>query len=142
MTSKRPKRKERSGVDRYGRTPLHHAVSDGDLVRLKELLGSGADPNSPDDDGWTPLHFAAMNGIPDAVILLLEAGAAVDPRDSHGNTPLWRAVFESRGKGEIIKLLRTAGANPYIKNEHAISPLSLARTIANFNVRQFFEDLP
>lgn len=142
MTSKRPKRKERPGVDRYGRTPLHHAVSDGDLARVKELLECGTDPNSRDDDGWRPLHFAALRGIPDLIVLLLDAGATVDPCDEHGNTPLWRAVFESRGKGEVIKLLRAAGANPHTQNKRGISPVLLARTIASFDVRPFFDDLP
>jgi ankyrin repeat protein len=76
------------------------------------------------------------------VKLLLKAGAAVDPRDSYGNTPLWRAVFQSEGDGEVIQLLRKAGADPYIENKHGNSPLKLARTIDNYDVRQFFSDLP
>jgi uncharacterized protein len=73
---------------------------------------------------------------------LLDAGALVDPRDSYGNTPLFRAVFNSSGNGDVIKLLRGAGADPYAKNASGISPLKLARTISNYDVRQFFCDLP
>ena len=142
MTAKHPKRNERPGVDRAGRTLLHYAAADGDVALVTEKLAAGMDPSAADDDGWTPLHFAAQNGAVPVVLLLINAGAMIDPRDSHGNTPLFRAVFQSRGNGEVIKLLRAAGADPYIENRHGNSPLKLAQTIANYDVRQFFSDLP
>jgi len=37
MSAKHPKRKERPGVDRAGRTPLHYAAADGDVARVREL---------------------------------------------------------------------------------------------------------
>jgi uncharacterized protein len=52
------------------------------------------------------------------------------------------AVFNSRGHGGLIAILRKRGADPYRKNHHGVSPLDLARTIANFDVAQFFADLP
>jgi ankyrin repeat protein len=142
MSGKHPKRKDRPGVDRAGRTPLHYAAVDGEIGRVRELLVSGVDAGAADDEGSTPLHFAAQENRVEIVQLLLKAGAAVDPRDSHGNTPLFRAVFNSRGIGDVIKLLRANGADAHAKNAHGISPLTLARTIANFDVRQFFDDLP
>ena len=142
MSAKHPKRTERPGVDRAGRTPLHYAAVDVDITGARQLLESGMDPSSPDDDGWTPLHFAAQSNSAEIAELLTNAGASVDPCDSHGNTPLFKAVFNSRGKGDVIRLLRARGANPYATNNHGVSPLKLARTIANFDVRQFFVDLP
>jgi ankyrin repeat protein len=142
MSGKQPKRRERPGVDRMGRTPLHYAALDGDVGRVRQLLASGLVAGATDDNGWTPLHFAAQSNAADATAQLLKAGASVDARDAHGNTPLSTAVFNSRGYGEVIKLLRAHGADPYAKNNHGVSPLSLARTIANFDVRQFFQDLP
>jgi uncharacterized protein len=142
MTGKHPKRNLRPGVDGLGRTELHYAASDGDVAKIRDLLSAGANPSTADDNGWTPLHFACQSNAADAVRALLAAGAAIDPADSHGNTPLFRAVFNSIGNGEIISLLRSAGADPAIKNAHGNSPLSLARTIANCNVRQFFDDIP
>jgi ankyrin repeat protein len=100
------------------------------------------DPNTQDDDGWTPLHFAARGNSVEIVKLLLEASAAVDVRDAFGNTPLSNAVFNSRGLGDVIKILRACGADPYARNDSGVSPLTLARTIANYDVRQFFRDLP
>jgi len=37
---------------------------------------------------------------------LLAAGAQVDAVNSYGNTPLFTAIFSSRGRGELIQLLR------------------------------------
>jgi len=142
MSGKQPKRKERPGVDRIGRTPLHYAALDGDAARVRQLLASGLIADAADDNGWTPLHFAAQSNAADATAILLDAGASVDAQEANGNTPLSTAVFNSRGHGEVIKLLRAHGANPHAKNDHGVSPLSLARTIANFDVRQFFQDLP
>ena len=142
MSAKHPKRKERSGVDRAGRTPLHYASADADIQQVRQLLAAGLNASASDDDGWTALHFAAQSNAADVATILLDAGASVDTTDSNGNTPLWKAVFNSRGDGKLIKLLRARGADPFVKNNHGVSPLKLARTIANYDVRQFFNDLP
>jgi ankyrin repeat protein len=142
MSAEHPKRKDRPGVDRAGRTPLHYAAADSDVAQVRQLLASGLNPGAVDDEGWTPLHFAAQNNAAEVAKVLLEAGAPVDVPDGHGNTPLSKAVFNSRGDGNLIKLLRAHGADPYAKNNHGVSPLKLARTIANYDVRQFFSDLP
>jgi ankyrin repeat protein len=42
--------------------------------------------------------------------LLLKSGAKVDPKDVNGNTPLSTAVFESQGRGEVIKMFALATA--------------------------------
>jgi ankyrin repeat protein len=142
VSGKRSNRIDRPGVDRMGRTPLHYAALDGDAERVRKLLASGLTSDAADDNGWTPLHFAAQSNAAAVTDLLLKAGASVEMRDAHGNTPLFTAVFNSRGKGEIVQLLRNCGADPYAQNNHGVSPLSLARTIDNFDVRRFFDDLP
>jgi uncharacterized protein len=141
MTKKHPKRKARPGVDEYGRRPLHYAALDRDLGAIKRLLAAGADPGAADDDGWTPLHFAAQEYAPEVCAALLGAGASVDPQDGYGNTPLSTAVFNSRGRGEVIRLLRANGADPHRANASGVSPVTLARTIANCDVKQFFTDV-
>ncbi len=105
------------------------------MVQL--LIKSKADLSAQDNRGWTPLHFAAQNHSVDVVQLLLGAGASVDAEDAYGNTPLFRAVFESRGRGEIIVLLVRAGADKHKKNKHGVSPADLADKIANFDVKQW-----
>jgi ankyrin repeat protein len=142
MSHKQPKRKERPGLDRMGRSPLHYAALEGNVESVRALLASGLIADALDDDGMTPLHFAVQSKVADVVALLLKAGVSADTPDTQGNTPLSTAVFNSCGNGDIIKLLRTHGADPYAKNIHGVSPFSLARTITNYDVRQFFNDLP
>ena len=137
--SPQPER-ERS-LDRAGRSLLHHAAGEHDVNHVKELIRQGEDVNLADRQGWTPLHFAAQSYDAEMADLLLDSGALVDHRDSYGNTPLSTAVFNSRGRGELIGLLRKRGANPTSKNNSGVSPTSLARTIANYNVALFFLDV-
>jgi uncharacterized protein len=130
-----------SKVDREGRSELHYVAADGRSGRAEELIAAGIDVAAGDKRGMTPLHFAAQENNPEIAKKLLEAGAPVDPQDEHGNTPLWKAVFSCKGDGELIALLRAAGADPSRANRHGTSPLQLARRIGNYDVAQHFEDL-
>ena len=108
---------------------------------MRGRLEAGDDPNHPDVDGFTPLHFAAQSGAVDVAEALLAAGATVDARNTYGNTPLFVAVFDSKGRGELITLLRSRGADPYAINESGQTPVGLARLIGNEDVAQHFADL-
>lgn len=141
MAGKHPKKAPRPGVDGLGRTPLHYAANDGAADIVLRLLQEGADPALADDNGWTALHFAAQSNAVEAARALLDGGAPVDPIDVYGNTPLFKAVFNSQGAGELIKLLRSQGADPRRANFNGVSPVCLARRIANFDVKQFFVDV-
>lgn len=135
--------KAASKRDRYGRTALHYAAGpDLNVARVARLIAAGADVDLADKHGFTPLHFAAQGNAAEAVRLLLAAGAVVDLPDEFGDTPLWRAVSKCRGDGAVIKMLREAGADPYYANKSGVSPISLARDVANYDIAQFFADLP
>jgi uncharacterized protein len=129
-------------LDRAGRSELHYQAQKRDLGRAKMMIEQGLDVSLADRDGWTPLHFAAQEYNADFAALLMDSGASVDARNAHGNTPLFVAVFNSQGRGELIRLLRERGADPYSMNNYGVSPLLLARTIGNYDVAQFFRDLP
>lgn len=105
-------------------------------------LTAGDDPSLGDRLGFTALHLAAQEGAVEAARLLLDLGADVDPVNQYGNTPLFVAVFNSRGRGEMIALLRERGADPYKANDAGQSPVVLARLIGNYDVARFFADLP
>ncbi len=124
-------------VDGEGRTALHHAVIEKDEGLVRLLFAAQADVNARDSHSWTPLHFAASEHAVEMVNALLGLGALVDLEDDQGNTPLWRAVFQSRGRGQVIQALRSGGANPEHRNKHGISPRQLAETIANHDVMQW-----
>lgn len=121
-----------------GRSLLSMVVSYGDTFMLEWLLTKHPDLDQQDPNGWTALHFAAQAYAMDKAELLVQAGATVDRSDAYGNTPLWRAVFEARGRGDMLRLLLTHGANPLHQNHSGISPLQLADTIANYDIKQFF----
>lgn len=73
---------------------------------------------------------------------LLSIGARVDSQDAFGNSPLSSAVFNSKGRGTFIELLRAHGADPMLPNKAGQTPVGLARLIGNYDVAQFFEDIP
>ncbi|GER38096.1 ankyrin repeat family protein [Striga asiatica] len=51
------------------------AARNGDVVRVKSLIASGADVTYFDSSGQTPLMHAAKNGCPEVVKALLDGGA-------------------------------------------------------------------
>ena len=110
-------------LDQAGRSSLHYAALEN-AKEVAKLIKLGADVNRADKQGFTPLHFAAQQNNCEGARLLLEAGATIDAKDAHGATPLFRAVFESRGNGDMIGLLRKWGADPYAKNNHGVPHLS------------------
>jgi ankyrin repeat protein len=85
--------------------------------------------------------WAAQQSNVEVAAALLEAGAAVDAVNKYGNTPLFVAVFNSQGRGDVIQLLRRHGADPRNVNGSGQTPVGLARLIANYDVKQFFEDV-
>lgn len=129
-------------MDRAGRTPLHYAALEGNREEVLRLLAEGAEIDAPDKQGFVPLHFAAQEYHPDAVRALIEGGASVDSVNVFGNTPLWTAVFNSKGRGEVIGLLRESGADPFRSNGSGRTPVDLARLIASADVAQYFADIP
>ena len=132
---------KRRKLDEFRRSALHYAAGDGDVTKARAELAGGAELNAADINGWTPLHFAAQAQSATIVKLLLEHGGDVHAADTQGNTPLWRAVFEYKNDPATIEALRAAGADPLKKNKHGVSPVSLARTIANYDVAKCFADI-
>jgi ankyrin repeat protein len=128
-------------MDPAGRSPLHNAAIDDDATAIEALLVGGESPDVQDRQGFTPLHLAAQQYSPSAAAALLRAGASVDLEDSFGNTPLFVAVFNSNGRGEFIRLLRSYGADPLHANTSGQTPVGLAKLIANSDVAQFFVDV-
>ncbi|MFC8275682.1 ankyrin repeat domain-containing protein [Streptomyces sp. NPDC057271] len=120
---------------------LRQAALRGDILEIEELLAAGVDANVGDASGFTALHLAAQEYQVDAARSLLDGGASVDRKNRFGNTPLFVAVFNSRGRGEMIRLLRSKGADPNMENDNGQTPLGLARLIANYDIEVYFSDL-
>jgi uncharacterized protein len=86
------------------------------------------------------LSIWPRNGIVSKLAqMLLDAGAHVEAEDAHGNTPLARAVFVSKGRGEMIQLLLARGADGDHANRHGVTPLAMARDRDTDDVARFFD---
>jgi ankyrin repeat protein len=129
-------------LDREGRSPLHYAAAENNQAQALARLTAGDDPNLGDRRGFAPLHFAAQAWAVDIARMPLDRGAQVDAMNVFGNTPLFVAVFNSKGRGELITLLREKGADPYNANKAGQTPIGLARLIGNYDVARYFADLP
>ncbi|MBC7596339.1 MAG: ankyrin repeat domain-containing protein [Kineosporiaceae bacterium] len=123
------------------RSPLHYAALEDDASAIEALIAAGESPDMQDAQGFTPLHFAAQQNSLSAAALLLNAGATVEVENTFGNTALSVAVFNSNGRGDLIRLLRSYGADPLHSNASGQTPVGLARLIANYDVAQFFSDV-
>ncbi|KAK6249838.1 hypothetical protein SCA6_003843 [Theobroma cacao] len=87
---------------------LNCAAYNGDLYRLKRLIGAGADPNKTDYDGRSPLHIAASKGYEDITSFLIEQNVDINISDKFGNTPLLESI--KHGHDQVASLLVNAGA--------------------------------
>ena len=125
-------------ADKDGRTAIFHSILSGRKDVLREILRFFPNINVKDKKGWYPLHYVSQNYSLEMAKLLMDMGANIEVEDDFGNTPLWRAVFASQGKGEMIELLLSYGARADKVNASGISPLKLANTIANYNIKKFF----
>lgn len=92
-----------------------------DLIKVRNALADGADPNARDEDGRTPLFSGVLGGSIGLVGLLLESGADVNARDAHGFTPLHFAAQEMLP--EIARLLIAKGADVNARDEDGSSVL-------------------
>jgi ankyrin repeat protein len=119
---------ELDAADADGRTPLMHAVLEGDTDMVRVLIERNVDLDAADRaQKWTALHFAARDQNAVAVRLLLDAGAKVDPTDVFGNTPLWRSVMSVSADPAAIRELVRRGAEVNRKNAYGEAPMDVAR---------------
>jgi uncharacterized protein len=125
--------------DEEGRTALIQATIYNNVEVVQILIEHGANVNTRDFFGGNAaLHFAAKNYSLELLQLLLKNKAEIDIKDINGNTPLFQAVVNASGKGGVIQQLLLHGANRNLKNNQGVSPLELAKTIADYNMVQFF----
>lgn len=80
-------------------------IPQGDLVRVKQLIENGVDPNLGDYDARTALHLAACTNQESIVEFLLAKKADVNARDRWCGTPLQDAI--TQGHMMLASLIRS-----------------------------------
>ena len=115
--------------DTKARSPaqdLSSSVFVGDLIKVKQMLTDGADPDAKDpQSGSTMLAIAALMGHTEVVALLLEHGADVNAKSRDGGTALHTAAF--LGRAETVKLLLEKGADTTLRNNMGGTAIEGAR---------------
>ena len=111
------------------RTPMHWAAASNNVGRLRELV---ADPEANlearDRMGYTALHVAVQGWNLEATELLLDAGSNVEAETTQGASALMLAVNGSRGRCELLDLLRRFGADPQHADRAGHTPASVGHS--------------
>jgi len=115
--------KVRSGV-----SPLHLAVTTGDVNLVKYLLEARAEIDAFDLDRKTPLHCACYQNHTDIVKLLVSSNAGINYQDSSGSTPLHHAAYLLSQGVIIYEYLVCSGADDTIPNQNGQKPSDLIET--------------
>lgn len=122
--------------DRGEETTLFGPCCVGDLVAVKKLLASGADPNEEDATfGRLPLTVAAEDNHPDVIGCLLSARASVDAASSEdGATALYRAAQDGRVEVAIQLLAAGAEVDKPLRDYPLATPLSVALSLVDIEI--------
>uniref|UniRef100_A0AAR2LAQ4 Ankyrin 2a, neuronal n=1 Tax=Pygocentrus nattereri TaxID=42514 RepID=A0AAR2LAQ4_PYGNA len=105
-------------------TSFLRAARAGNVEKVLELLKSGQDISTCNQNGLNALHLAAKEGHVELVEELLERGAAVDSATKKGNTALHIASLA--GQKEVAKLLVKRGADINAQSQNGFTPLYMA----------------
>ncbi|TKR93414.1 hypothetical protein L596_007876 [Steinernema carpocapsae] len=103
---------------------LIRAAESGALDLVGELLDSGVDVNSLNDDHDSVLQTASACGHLRLVEFLLDSGADIEAANIVGFTPFLHAC--RNGHATVVDLLLQRGANPSQTTSMGSSALSLA----------------
>jgi ankyrin repeat protein len=95
-----------------------------DLLRVRDLLAQGANPNARDSEGRTPLVSAILGNSVALLGLLLESRANVNATDDRGWTPLHFAADEVLI--QMATLLVAKNANVNARDDEGNTPLHRA----------------
>lgn len=131
------------GIDAFDgdkRTAIIWASLFGQIEILNWLISNGADVNHKDRIGNSSLHFCGEEQNIEAARILLKNGANPNILNEHENTPLWTALFNAKGRFELVKLLMINGANPTLKNKYGTSADDMAIKIYNKTIDELIQE--
>lgn len=105
--------------DAYGTTILMHAVKNGNLKMVHDLLALKIDTDSQNENGSTALVFAIAKEHTEIVQALIEAGSDFNIAPKMDLTPLMMASI--KGNVRIVNSLIEAAVNVNAKNRYGIT---------------------
>ncbi|MGE0206797.1 MAG: ankyrin repeat domain-containing protein [Candidatus Babeliales bacterium] len=112
------KKPQKQGFDKYGYTPLIHAIRvEKNKTKVEKLLAEGASVNERDIRTFTPLHYAALEGDIEIINILIQCKANLNAQTDNGQTPLHWAK-----DGKTVKCLLSLGAL-ILKDNNLETPL-------------------
>ena len=104
--------------------PIVKAAEEGDLMRVRQSLDAGADPNAHDAWRNTALIYAARDGRLEMVKLLISRGADVNWIDGEKVTPLILASFKNHKA--IVRMLLAQDADRTVRDKWGRNALDYA----------------
>jgi cytochrome c len=104
--------------------PLHDAVKDGDIAKVRLLIASGEDVNQNQRNLGTPLHQASLWGNRELAELLISLGANVNADNKIFGTPLYMAA--RKGNAGVAAALIAKGADVGARWKDGTTPLHAA----------------
>ena len=121
------------------RKQLFAAAARGDVEKVQELIDSGMDVNSTDENQMTALHHAAMHARDKVINALIERGADVNATDLKGgfSSLHWVVINADPQMGstdhvdESIVALAKGGADVNCTDFNFATPLHLAAQKGN-----------
>lgn len=106
------------------REDLLDALNSKQYIKIRELLGEGADIEKKDQKGLSPLSAMVKSGNSDMVKLLLQYGAHINAIDNNGYTALHYAV--ELGYANIAEILILGGAEANSISNNNETPVYIA----------------
>ncbi|NXR53592.1 ANKK1 protein, partial [Hippolais icterina] len=119
-----PAPEEPGRVQENSLTLLHLMVMQGNVGKVRFLLGCRASVNSAAGCGCTPLLVAVQRRLPEICSVLIEHGARVNAADEDGWTPLHFAA--QHGDDRTVRLLLDHQARVNAQERDGWTPLHLA----------------
>jgi len=98
--------------DNQGRTLLHKAIIDNDVVNVENILRHEQSQliiNNKAKDGQSALHYAVKNDNQNAIRLLIGNGANINEKNKWGETPLHLAI--NKGYCNVVSVLFEMGGD-------------------------------
>ena len=111
------------------------AVKEGDLEKMKELLGAGVPASCQDAEKNTLLHYAA-EGESGCVEALIAGGCPLDVQNLQGRTALMQGVLYE--DAEVVAMLLKAGASASSEDVDGKTAAQHSEDISDPDIRQKF----